>query len=247
MEANQRKNLHLTGDGTAAGGHYNKVKIIGEAIINGDVDCISLKTTGTCEVQGSLKTTKAKITGTTRIKGDLHAEKLKIVGDIDVDNNANVKELDIKGEIRISGNATVENANILGLLDIKGDCNTETFKVKGPFQVGGLLNAGEIDLELHSTCNVKEIGGGTIRIKRGTDMILKKMIKLLFMPKDFYQGRLVTDSIEGDDIYIEHVKAKVVRGTNIEIGPGCEIDLLEYRGTIKQHKDSANNPLQKKI
>jgi hypothetical protein len=58
------------------------------------------------------------------------------------------------------------------------------------------------------------------------------------MPKDFYLGQLVTDTIEGDDIYLEYVKAKVVRGNNIEIGPDCEIDLIEYKNTLKQHESS---------
>ena len=47
MENKERRNLKLTGNGIAAGGFYNYVKMTGEEIINGDLDCINIKLTGT--------------------------------------------------------------------------------------------------------------------------------------------------------------------------------------------------------
>ncbi|MBR0084959.1 MAG: hypothetical protein IJL97_00250, partial [Lachnospiraceae bacterium] len=38
--------------------------------------------------------------------------------------------------------------------------------------------------------------------------------------------------IEGDDIDIEYVHAKTVRGKCVIIGDGCEIDRLEYTDSI---------------
>jgi hypothetical protein len=49
------------------------------------------------------------------------------------------------------------------------------------------------------------------------------------------QGKeLTVRIIEGDDIYLENTHAKVVRGNNIEIGPGCEIKLVEYKYSFKK-------------
>lgn len=239
MENKERQNLNLTGNGTAAGGVYNKVKIIGEETINGDLDCIDLKLVGTCDMRGNVKTKTAKLTGTADIKGNLEAAEFTIIGTINIDSDAVVNEFKIYGESKVKGNASVEKAEIFGFLDISGECNTETFIAKGPFKIGGLLNAGNIDIEMYCKCQVKEIGGERISIRRGTDMLIKKIIKSFYMPKDYYLGQLVTDSIEGDDIYLEYVKAKVVRGNNVEIGPGCEIDLIEYMNTIKQHEASS--------
>lgn len=238
MEDQERQNLILTGNGTAAGGIYKKVKIIGEETINGDLDCIDLKLTGTCDVQGNIKAKTGKLTGTADIKGNLEAEELTIVGTMNIDQDVSIKEFKIYGESKVKGNASVENANIFGFLEIRGECNTETFMAKGPFTIGGLLNAGNIDIEMHCKCRVKEIGGEMIRIRRGTDLLIKKIIKSFYLPKDFYHGQLDTESIEGDDIYIEYAKAKVVRGNHIEIGPGCEIDLIEYKNTFKQNENS---------
>lgn len=238
MENQERENLKLTGTGMAAGGVYNVVKITGEETINGDLDCIDLKTTGTCDIRGNVKAKTAKFTGTADIKGNLEAEEFAIVGKIDVEHDAAIKEFKIYGEVNVKGNASVENAQIFGFLNINGECNTETFMARGPFKIGGLLNAGTIDIEMHSKCHVKEIGGGKIQVRRGKEMLIKKFIKSLYMPKDFYQGQLVTDSIEGDDIYLEHTVAQVVRGNNIEIGPGCEIGLIEYKNNLIKSEGS---------
>jgi cytoskeletal protein CcmA (bactofilin family) len=239
MGNQERQNLNLTGNGTAAGGIYNNVKIIGEETINSDLDCIDLKLVGTCEFRGNVKARTAKLTGTADIKGNLEVEEFTVIGNINIDNDAVVKEFKIYGESIVKGNASVEKANIFGFLDISGECNTENFIAKGPFKIGGLLNAGNIDIEMHCKCHIKEIGGERISIRRGTDVLIKKIIKSFYMPKDFYLGQLVTDTIEGDDIYLEYTKARVVRGNNIEIGPGCEIDLVEYKNTFKQHEASS--------
>ena len=45
---------------------------------------------------------------------------------------------------------------------------------------------------------------------------------------------LITDIIEGDEIYLEYTKAKIIRGNNVELGPGCEIELIEYKNSYKQ-------------
>jgi hypothetical protein len=46
-------------------------------------------------------------------------------------------------------------------------------------------------------------------------------------------GILELESIEGDNICIDHVKAKIVSGDNITIGDYCIIDRVEYKGNIQ--------------
>ena len=42
------------------------------------------------------------------------------------------------------------------------------------------------------------------------------------MPSGFNTG-LTTDVIEDDEIYLEYTKSKIVRGKDIELGPGCDM------------------------
>jgi len=49
-------------------------------------------------------------------------------------------------------------------------------------------------------------------------------------------NELKVDIIEGDDVYLENTIAKIVRGDNINLGPGCKIELVEYKNNFKQDK-----------
>lgn len=49
---------------------------------------------------------------------------------------------------------------------------------------------------------------------------------------------LTTEIVEGDDIHLEHTRAKVVRGNRVTLGPGCEVDLVEYKEHFHQDKSA---------
>ena len=51
------------------------------------------------------------------------------------------------------------------------------------------------------------------------------------------RSELISEVIEGDEIYVEYTKAKVVRGNKVVIGPGCDIQSVEYREDFKALKD----------
>jgi cytoskeletal protein CcmA (bactofilin family) len=205
--------LKINGQSSAAGGKYNAVIINGEGRIEGDLDCINLKINGKCSMNGNLKADSVNVNGEASIKGDLEAEKAKIHGTADIE-----------------GNLSVDKAETYGIISVAGDCNAEIFKIGGTFAIEGLLNAGELELSLYGSSRAREIGGEKITVKR------KGKYDLLGL-KSMIIGRgkgLTVETIEGDDIYLEDTKAKVVRGNNIELGPGCEIELVEYKENFKQ-------------
>ena len=68
--------LKIYGQGSSAGGKYNKVSIMGEGKIGGDVDCLNIKIYGEGEISGNLKANDGiDIKGQANIKGDLEGEK----------------------------------------------------------------------------------------------------------------------------------------------------------------------------
>lgn len=234
MENEIRHNLKIAGEGTASGGFYNNVIVSGKADINGDFDCIDFRISGACDVNGNLKSKTGKISGEIKIKGNLEAEEFKISGSSNIQGDVAVKKIKIQGGTNIGGNISSEEVSLFGEIKVKGDCNAEVFISKGAFTIDGLLNAGELNIVLYSKSKVSEIGGEKITIKKGITSKIKKIIKSIFLPSDFFDGKLYTESIEGDDIYLEDTKAKVVRGNNVTIGEGCEIELVEYKDTFKQ-------------
>lgn len=217
--------LIINGQSNAAGGNYNAVIINGEGRIEGDLDCINLKINGKCSMNGNVKADSVNVNGEASIKGDLEAGKAKIHGTADID-----------------GNLSVDKAETYGIISVDGDCNAEIFKIAGTFAIEGLLNAGELELTLYGSSRAREIGGEKIKVKRkGKYDFLGLKIMIIGRGKG-----LTVETIEGDDIYLEDTKSKVVRGNNIELGPGCEIELVEYKNSLKRD-EKADIGTHKKI
>lgn len=207
--------LEIKGSGDYAGGTYNNVVIKGEGKFDGDLNCISLEIEGRCEVQGNLKAETVKVKGRYSVKGSLEASKIEIQGETDVDEDLSVEE-----------------AVIHGMVSVNGNCSAETFKMEGAFTIRGLLNTGELELTLHGPSEAREIGGDKITVKRKGKPQFTRLRKMI-IPSGFNTG-LTTDVVEGDEVYLEYTKAKIVRGNEIELGQGCEIKLVEYNSDFKQ-------------
>ncbi|NOU98016.1 hypothetical protein GC093_33025 [Paenibacillus sp. LMG 31456] len=230
-----RGDLIISGSGSTAGGTFNNVKINGEGTISGDIDSIEFKTNGSSRTQGNVKSTIIKVNGITRIEGNVDAEQLNVNGQTDIGGDVSVRVLKLQGKSDIGGNLTGDLLEIGGELKVQRDCEAETFLQKGSFIIGGMLNAGKIDIQLFGPCKAKEIGGETISVKRtGLALSLHKIIHSLFITG--FEDRLTVDTIEGDDIYLEYTTAKIVRGNRVNIGPGCEIIHVEYKDHFEQVK-----------
>lgn len=215
-----RDDIKINGHGSSNGGKYNSVVINGHGRIDGDLDCIYLKINGQCNLNGNVKADSVKVHGETSIKENLEAGKVEIHGTAD-----------------IHGNISVEEAEIYGSISVDGNCNAEIFKIEGTFTIEGLMNAGELELSLYGPSKACEIGGEKITVKKKGKYDLFGL-KSIIMP--FGNNKvLITDIIEGDNIYLESTHAKIIRGNNIELGPDCEIEQAEYKESFK--KDEKTN------
>ena len=231
METNRINDLKINGNGTSTGGLFRSIKINGNGNIKGDTDTLDLKVNGLGDFYGNVKIATGKIAGKGSVLGNINAQVLNVNGLLDVSGNLTVSDFNSNGQVEIGGKVSTENLVNRGILKVEGDCNSETFKSEGLFKIKGLLNSGTIEILLHHTSFAKEIGGDHINVRKGGSFEIKSFIKSLF-PAFEMNLNLNTDSIEGDEIYLEYTKAKVVRGNNVNIGPGCEIDLVEYKNSF---------------
>jgi len=60
-----------------------------------------------------------------------------------------------------------------------------------------------------------------------------------FIPSNWGNAILTVNSIEGDDLRLSNTRAKVVRGKNVIIDSGCEIDLIEYTDSLQVSRGSS--------
>lgn len=244
MENEVLGNLKISGAGSSKGGRFNEVRISGAGDVNGDIECNLFKSSGASDVRGNLKSKLVEVSGASDIKGNVNAEQIYISGTSGIHGDVVTKKIKVSGASDIRGDLHAEEVEVSGAIDIQKDCEAEYFKATGGFKIGGLLNADNIEIGIGGKCNVKEMGGERINVKLSSSMGLGilRAIKGVFNVQEY----LITELIEGDEIYIESTVAKVVRGNNVTIGPDCDIDLVEYKGEIKL-QNGARIKEQKKI
>ncbi|GIP21726.1 polymer-forming cytoskeletal protein [Paenibacillus sp. J22TS3] len=220
------RNLRINGVGKATGGSYDNVFIDGMGTINGDVTCGDMSCNGTIKVHGQIKAQSLTINGTGSLNGALECDTLRADGMLSVTGEIRLDSLTMNGIAKTDASLNGETVEINGSLKTKGDLQCESLDVRGNLQVGGLLNAGTIFIELFGGCRAREIGGERIIVRRRTEG--KSLLQLFSIVP---ATKLTVDVVEGDDIELENTKAKIVRGSRVRIGPGCEIDRVEYTET----------------
>ncbi|MFD2368500.1 polymer-forming cytoskeletal protein [Brevibacillus sp. GCM10020057] len=232
MNQDNRPDLIIHGSVNASGGVYREVNVHGFGKIKGDVECRELHCAGHVSIDGDVQADNVKVEGNATVRGALKSASMEVYGQLDVNGEVAFSQLRVEGNARVHGGLAGEEIQVRGFLKSSGDCEAELFKAKGAFSIGGLLNAGRIEIYLHGGCEAREIGGEHIEVRKAGNSTLNKIMKHIF------NNTLSAGSVEGDEIYLEYTRAKVVRGNNIEIGPGCEIDLVEYTGEFRQAGDS---------
>ncbi|PFE03920.1 cytoplasmic protein [Bacillus cereus] len=215
----------VNGSGSSAGGAYNKVKIRGEGTISNHVSCNEFKTYGTSDVSGDMKAKNYVVYGESEVQGNIQAEYVKVYGNTQVQGNGHVEKMKVRGMFEVKGKLSGNVVDIKGALHVKEDIEVEELLLTGGLESEGLLNAENIHITLrYEGSKIREIGGKKITVQK----------KSRFMPFTPHTGTLQASLIEGDDIYLEHTIAEVVRGNNVTIGPRCEIGVVEYHTSFNQ-------------
>jgi cytoskeletal protein CcmA (bactofilin family) len=234
MSTELRKDLKYLGKMTSPGGVYRRVNFEGEVTIDGDLDCLEIKVNGILNEKGNLKSNTGKINGYAIVDGNLESEDINVNGELRVDGNMSVDKISSNGKLVVKWNISSEKVDINGELKVKGNCEVESFYFKGAFSIEETLNSGNVNVRLYGPSEVNEIGGEKIHVQKGGEGPLMEIFAAILNPLNFYKAHLKADTIEGDDIYLEHTTARVVRGNTVNIGDGCEIDLVEYKTNFKK-------------
>jgi cytoskeletal protein CcmA (bactofilin family) len=230
---NNKKDLKINGEGNISGGIFSDIHINGHGKISGDVTCDIFKCNGDSKVLGNMNSNTAKINGSTTITGDLKSKEFKVLGYSKIKGSVESNETKINGQVEIEGSLTSDEIKINGEADVNLDCSAEKFDANGRFRIGGFLNAEDVNIKLYGPCSVKEIGCSKITVKKGNVLNFRGLIRSIFPSIENFGG-LSVDLIEGDDINLENTRAKIVRGNDVNIGAGCEIELIEYKSTLQK-------------
>ena len=228
---NEFIDLEVSGVSQMPGGTYGDVEISGAGKIEGNLRCKSLDISGAGKVNGDVICDgDVDSSGAGSINGSLVAENLDSSGAFTVKNGCTILDLlDVSGSFRCEGPLTAHRTDLSGAFQCSGDVSCEEFEGECVCEIDGLLNAEVVDLKLAGNSSIGAIGGSRISVcgkKRGW------LLGVQF-------GTLSTATVEGDEIYLEHTIADVVRGKTVEIGPGCRIRRVEYGESLHVAADAS--------
>ncbi|HBU83384.1 MAG TPA: hypothetical protein DEF35_17340 [Paenibacillus sp.] len=231
-ERNLRNDLNVAGLSQTAGGEFHRVSIDGMAKVNGNLDCTSLNVNGTLKMHGALSAESATINGMCTLNGPLNSSRVRVDGLTTINGDLHSPELEVNGKCTVRGRVNGERIDIGGVIDIEGDVQCESLNVQGNIKISGFLNAGTVEIRLHTSSSAKEIGGERIDIRRKEQTGFWKSIGLGGIPS------FKTSLIEGDEIVLEDTEADIVRGNKVHIGRGCNVRVVEYSGELEVDPDA---------
>lgn len=202
----------INGIGKINGGTYNHVKVDGIGEVTGNLTCQAFHCNGKGKISGHVVSRVFKVQGMCKVMGKLESLEIRIDGTITADDGI-----------------VSEKVLCNGAMSLDAGCKAETFQASGKVEIFGLLHADQVKLELLAKCRVRNVKGSEVIIRQGDskgEWMQKILSSFVGVPQ------LIVESIEGDYIKLEHTKAKIVHGDNIIIGPGCEIERVEYKSHL---------------
>ncbi|WDH82217.1 hypothetical protein [Paenibacillus urinalis] len=229
LNSDRKSDVRMIGEGDSAGGAYRKIRIMGQGRIDGDASCETFRCTGDASLQGQLSTPSFKLLGNMHIKGGLSGDTAITLGELRIDGTSQVRHMKLIGAMKVGQNLRGEKLKCSGQLQIQGDCSSEEMRIRGVITAEGAVNAERIQIKLNGPSHVREIGGAQIDVQQAS------LSWFPILRSKRVSKTLTADLIEGDNIRLEHVEAKVVRGRHVTIGPGCRIGLVEYKEKYKEH------------
>jgi len=223
MTDESRTDVKINGDGSLSGGTYGAVTVNGAGTINGDIDCVRYTINGASTSNGRVVAQEITVNGQGTFNGEVQATSMTVNGDASIRDGVGISKFTIKGHATVGGSIAAHEVVVRGFLKGAGDCQAESFSGEGAFTVAGLLSADIIDVKIYGTCSAREIGGEKITVRSPQGFQSITQIFTFWAEK-----RLTVDTIEGDDVFLESVTAKTVRGRNVTIGTDCKVDVVEY-------------------
>lgn len=217
----------VSGSSVIDGGCYNRITVSGACKISSDLVCRELRCSGSVRALGSVD-----CNGSVRSSGSFHCEKDLIAGDLISSGTTKVQgdlrcgPMTSSGGVQVGGDLKAASVRSSGGLRVGGDVEADSFTSSGGVHVTGMVNAEQVEIWLSMTeSGIGSIGGSKVLVgqKPATGFlsgILRPGI-----------GQLTCDSIEGDNVDLTGVKAQVVRGADVVIRGGCDVEQVEYTNT----------------
>jgi cytoskeletal protein CcmA (bactofilin family) len=207
------KNINIMGKGSVSGGEYRNIRVLGSGKFLDRVKAEKLTIYGSAEIW-DIEIVEVKVFGSAKFKGNISAHSISV-----------------SGSAEFYGKIKSNNLVVNGYLKANQEIETETFTARGAFDIGS-LNANDVEIFLNERSSVKEIGAESVRVSN------KGLFSLVHSLIGNKKRELLVDTIEADRVYLERTRVQTVKGSEVRIGPGCWVKLVEYKDYLSVDKKS---------
>lgn len=258
---NDYKKGTIIGNAEIYGGRFEKLRVIGNSEITGPIEAGRLTVIGNLEAVEPVSADSVRLTAHSSFTkldarhifirwGDRNTDVFSLKGKM------NAGLLEVSSKCRIEGCNNIKNYLVSGYIESSEEIDCDSFICMG-IAVVPSVNASEIHLYPRAASDIKELMGTRIFIAKSFDKAelsiqssyslkkhLRKAQKHLSKAQED-NTNLKVDNIEADEIYLEYTDAAHVSGKNVNIGPHCNIEHLEYMETVKTAPGSSIGKLEK--
>lgn len=162
---------------------------------------------------------RLSVYGMVQLSKDAVIEKLKNMGYIQINERLKGRKIKSYGSITGRGRLQTETLLSKGVLQLEGDIEGEELIFKGGVCQAALVNGENVVIEVATICQCHSIGATNLTIKKAAF-------------KSNQRALMVAEEIEGDQLNLRCIRAKVVRGDVIKLGDHSTIERLEYRTLV---------------
>ena len=142
--------IRIMGSGTVSGNPVKtrEFRAAGGASVRGDLECESVRVSGSCDFDGDVRCGEFHSSGSSRISGSLHAADVRVSGALEI-----VKDME------------AADVSTTGSFHVSGDAHAQDFHSSGAIVVDGTLKADDISIELGGNSHVRAIEGSDISVR----------------------------------------------------------------------------------
>ncbi len=230
------QDLHISGGATLAGGMFKKVHISGRGTFTEPMSCTAMHVSGLSKCH-HVQTEDLHISGMLKATEDMHAKKLHVSGKATLLKNLVSENIGVSGMLSCQS-VKSEVMSVSGHLKTEGLVEAEKIEVSGRLRNNQTLNVGTLYIKCGcGATRLHDVEAEQIMIKPTNCSISAinpfKVVKQCFNQKAF---DVYANCLEADKVEIDQVKAHLVRGGDVVIGPECDIEFVEYHHSISIHK-----------
>ncbi len=254
--------ISITGSGRVEGDvEAKEIIAAGSARFEGNVKADKITVTGSCEVSGSVKSEVVISRGSLSVDKFIETNELKSYGRLKVGEKVLAVDVYFAGNSEVEKDVESESFVSRGSFVISGLLTADEIDIwLGSDNSAGEVGGSKIEIRKKGnslTDNPEKIKGGVEKLEKGLDKVGEKLgfdfeineesisrgieyfgEKISDVIQGFGKGEFESTLIEGDNLFLEGVKADTVRGSVVRIGEDCVIDKVEYSDTIRIAENS---------